>query len=129
MQVGVRSPPPVKILNNGWYVQRITGHLSLAQSESRTKETVIHELSSKLQALEKENKDLRDKVSRADDTERQNLARVQQTLGGENESLKAQVYHIITPLICSIVCIQDLLLLNSRYSFIEHALIKIIIIS
>ena len=69
--------------------------MSLAQSETETKETVIHELSSKLQALEKENKDLRDKVSRADDTERQKLAHVQQSLGGENESLKAEVYDII----------------------------------
>jgi hypothetical protein len=65
--------------------------LAAARRDTVTKESVMLQLTQTIQALEEANKALKEKVARAEDTERQKITDLQLTIGLENEALKAKV--------------------------------------
>ena len=63
------------------------GRMSLTQKEASAKESLIHELSQKVQGLEEENRAQREKAAKSDGLERERVAHLQQTL----DTLSAKV--------------------------------------
>jgi hypothetical protein len=63
------------------------GRFSLSQKETSAKESLIHELHHKVQALEEDNRALRKRATKSDEVEREKVAHLQQAL----DTLSAKV--------------------------------------
>jgi len=64
--------------------------LTSAKKEAETLQTVIHQLSLRVQHLEEENNNFRDTAEKAERSERQTIADIERKFSSENESLKAE---------------------------------------
>ena len=64
--------------------------LSSAKKEAETLQTVIHQLSIKVQQLEEEKKEFRDAADKVERSERKTIADIERRFSSENESLKAE---------------------------------------
>ena len=65
--------------------------MSLTEKETSAKESLIHELSQKVQGLEKENRALREEAAKSDELEREKVSHLQQAL----DTLSAKVILIL----------------------------------